>query len=225
MTSSESIQLTAAPRTSGKHYSRKHRNQMEVPAVVYGPKIENMNLFLRENELVKYNKSKFENTIFVLNSEDKGLNGLKVLKKETSLHPVTRRPVHIDLYAMDMTQTVRVYVEVKFDGKAEGVKNGGVLNVANREIEIECLPDDIPEAIHIDITNMQIDDNLHVSDLTIPEGVEVLSSEKLTLCTVSMVEEVKETPVEAAPAADGEAAPAAEGEAKEEKAAEGEKKD
>ena len=203
MTQSEQIELTAAPRTTGKHHSRSHRTNMEVPAVVYGPKMENMNLILRENELIKYMKSKFENTIFTLKSDDKGLNGLKVLRKETSIHPVTRRPVHIDLYAMDLTQTVRVFVEVKFDGKAAGDKDGGILNVANRELEIECLPDAIPEALHIDVTSLQNGESFHVSDLSVPEGIEMLSPDTLTLCTVSVVEEeAAATPTEGEAAAE-----------------------
>lgn len=206
MTQKEELNLTASPRQTGKHFSRAHRVKMEIPAVVYGPKIKNLNLNLRENELVKYLKSKYENSIFTLKSDNKDLNGIKVLKKAVAIHPVTRRPVHIDLFAIDMTQTIRVWIEVKFTGKAEGLKEGGVLNVATREIEIECLPNAIPEEISIDVTHLNVGESLHVTDLKLPDGVELMSSDKDTLCTVAIVEEVTETP---AAEASGEAADAA----------------
>lgn len=211
MANTENLNLTAKTRTVGKHHSRGLRKGMEVPAVVYGPKVKNVSLSLRENELVKYLPSKYDNAIFTLESDEKSLSGLKVLKKEVTIHPVSRRPVHVDLFAIDMTQTIRVWVEVKFNGKAEGLKEGGVLNVVTREVEVECLPNQIPESIAIDVTPLNVGESFHVSDLRLPEGVEMLSSTDETLCTVAVVEEEKATPVVAAPVEGAAAAAPAEG--------------
>ena len=138
---------------------------------------------------------------------------MKVLKKDSTVHPVSRRPVHLDLFALDLTKTVRVYVEVRFEGKALGIKEGGVLNIATREVEVECLPTAIPQFLSIDITNLGINDSIHASELQTPSGVKLLTLPTATLCTISTVEEEVAAPVAAAPGAEGAAAaaPGAEG--------------
>ncbi|MEK6555368.1 MAG: 50S ribosomal protein L25 [Bdellovibrionota bacterium] len=210
--STDSIQLKAVSRQAGKHHSRAHRREQQIPAVIYGPKVENMNIYVSEIELTKYNKKKFENTIFVLNSEDKGLNSLKVLKKVVDIHPVTRRPTHVDFYALDMTKSVRVEVELRFEGKSIGIKEGGLLNITRRTIEVECLPTAIPEFFAVDITNLGLGDSLHASDV-VATDVKIITLPTETICTIVAAEEEAATPVAAAadaaaPAA-GAAAPAA----------------
>ena len=116
----DNINLVAELRNTGKSTNRRLRREKRVPAVVYGPKVKNIEFSLEEKEMVKYLKSKFENTIFKLTSDDKNLNGLKVLRKSTDIHPVTRRPTHIDFYALDLAAKVQVTVEVRFDGEAIG---------------------------------------------------------------------------------------------------------
>lgn len=204
----ESLELTAEVRTSGKHWSRGLRDNKQVPAVVYGPKVKNMNISLSEKEVEKYSKQQFENTIFVLKSKDSKINGVKVLKKATQVHPLSRRPVHLDLFAIDLTKTIRVSVEVRYEGRALGIKEGGVFNAVRRDVEVECLPSEIPAFIAIDITQLGLGDSMHVSELTAPTNVKIITLPTETLCTVVTVEEEKAAPVAAAAAADG-AAPAA----------------
>lgn len=210
----ENIQIKVEPRTAGKHFSRTLRKEKRIPAVVYGPRMKNTNVWVNEVELEKYNRQKFENAIFVFKSSSKDLDSIQALKKNVDFHPLTRRPVHLDFFAIDMTKAIRVEVEVIFQGKAAGIKEGGVLSVARREIEVECLPTNIPESFIVDVTPLGLDDTLHVSDVAIPEGIKVITPANETLCSVAEVEEVKETPVEAV-AAEGAEAPTAEGEAKE----------
>lgn len=204
----ENVTISAEPRTSGKHFSRSYRREQKIPAVIYGPNIKNLEVCLGEIELTKYNKLKFENAIFVLKSEDKTLNGLKVLKKEVSVHPVTRRPTHVDLYALDMKKAIRVDVELRFEGKAAGIKEGGILNMVRRDVTVEVLPDAIPEFITVDITNLGLGDSMHASDIQVPDAVKLITLPTETICTIVTVEEEKATVVEAAAAAPG-AAPAA----------------
>ncbi len=204
----ENITISAEPRTSGKHFSRGYRQEQKIPAVIYGPNVKNLQVNLGEIELTKYNKIKFENAIFVLKSDDKALNGLKVLKKEVAIHPVTRRPIHVDLYALDMTKAIRVDVEIRFEGKSVGIKEGGILNIVRRDVTVEVLPSAIPEYIAIDITNLGLGDSFHASDLTIPDGLKLLTLPTGTICTIVTVEEEKVAVVEVAAAAPG-AAPAA----------------
>ena len=207
--SSENITLNAEVRTRGKHNSRSLRREQKIPAVIYGPKVENMNIWVSEIELTKYNKKKFENTIFVLNSGDSKIKSLKVLKKDVDIHPVSRRPTHVDFYALDMTKAVRVEVELRFEGKAIGLKDGGILNTVRRTIEVECLPTAIPEFFTLDITNLGVGDSLHASDVVAPEGIKIITLPTETLCTIVLLEEETAAPVAAAAApAEGAAAAA-----------------
>ncbi len=207
------FEFNVETRTIGKHFSRGLRRDKQVPAVVYGPKIKNVSISLRESEVVKFAKSKYENTIFVLKSKDSQLNGLKVLKKAVDIHPTSRRPVHLDLFALDLTKSVRVFIEIRFDGKAVGTKEGGVLNTVKREVEVECLPTNIPAFVSIDVTHLGVGDSIHASELVMPADVKLLTLPTETICTVSVVEEEKAAPVvaataEGAVAADGAAAAA-----------------
>ena len=201
--SDQQIEIKAVTRKIGKHHSRSLRNSRMIPAVLYGPKTENMNLAITELEVTKYSARRFENEIFTLSSEDKGLNGLRVLKKDVTIHPVTRRPVHVDFYVPDMTQKVKVEVEVKFEGTAKGTKEGGILNILQRKVEIECLPASIPSSFSVDISNLGLGDVLHVSDLNIAEteALKVWTSKEETLATISQAKEEKKADPEAEAAA------------------------
>jgi large subunit ribosomal protein L25 len=208
------FEMSVEPRDTGKHFNRKARVGHRIPAVVYGS-TDNKNVSIDENTLAKFNTRAYENALFNLKSADSKLNGVAVLLKDVQIHPVTRRPVHADLFALDLTKTVRVSVEVRFEGKPIGLAEGGLLNVVNRQIEIECLPTDIPETVTLDISDLGVGDAKHVSDLSLPKTVKLLSSPDTTLAVVNLfVEEEIAAPVAAAatdaaaPAA-GAAAPAA----------------
>lgn len=189
MSNNQNLTITAQPRTPGKGTSRGLRDQRMIPAVVYGPKTENFSFAIPEIDAVRYSRHGFENTIFTLKSDDKKLDGLRVLTKDIDIHPVSRRPIHMDFFAPDMTQTVRVEVEVRLVGKAAGVAEGGLVSQVNRVVEIECLPLEIPEYFELDISDLQLDDSKHVSDIKFPEGVKVISSMGETIATCAIVEE------------------------------------
>jgi large subunit ribosomal protein L25 len=202
--------LTVEPRQTGKSFSRALRRDRKVPAVIYGATTPT-NLFIEETAVVKFNTSKVENALFNLKSSEPKANGIVVLMKEVIVHPVTRRPQHVDLFALDLTKAVRVSVEIRLEGKPIGLAEGGLLNVVNRQIEIECLPTEIPERITHDISEMGVGDALHVSDLTVPAGLKVISPAEMTIAVVNLfVEEAVAAPtVDAAAPAAGAAAPAA----------------
>ena len=208
-------QLNVEGRQIGKRWSRALRRQRRVPAVVYGPKVENLVISVSQIELEKYAHPKFDNSIFTLRSKDKKIDGLQVLKKMLATNPATHAVNHIDFYALDMSKSVRVRVEVRFVGKAEGEKEGGVFSAVLRDVEVECLPSKIPASIKIDIQHLKLNENLHVSDLKMPSDVKLLTSPDLTLATVADVKEEEvapPTPAEGA-AAEGSEAAAKEGEA------------
>ena len=203
------IELKAFSRNTGKHNSRGLRVNKMIPAVGYGPKTESFNFSIAENDVIKYSSAKFDNEIFKLKSDDKKIDGMLVLKKDYTVHPVSRRPVHLDFLVPDMTQTVRVEVEIKYEGEAIGVKEGGIFNTLMRSVEIECLPIDIPESFSVDITNLGLNENFHVSDIKLGSDKYVLiSSPADTIATVSQAKEETAATESDAPA-DAAATPAA----------------
>lgn len=203
-------ELTVEPRAHGKHANRALRKAMKVPGVIYGA-ITNVNVCMAENDVIRFNSRKFDNALFTLKSSIKDANGKVVLIKSVDIHPLTRRPVHADLYALDLTKTVRVSIEIKTEGKPAGISDGGLLSIVNRQVEIEVLPTDIPENLTVDVSHLGVGESVHVSDLKLPAGVKMISAADLTLAVVTTIEEetaAAPTEAAAAPAA-GAAAPAA----------------
>jgi large subunit ribosomal protein L25 len=195
--------LNVEPRQPGKGKSRAYRAEKKIPAIVYGSIAANKNVMIDENTVIKFNKRAFENSLFNLKSSDSSLNSVVVLMKDVQVHPVTRRPQHVDLFAIDLKKPVRISLEVRVEGKPIGIADGGLLNVVNRQIEIECLPTAIPDALVADVSNLGVGDALHVSDLKLPADVRVLSSLDTTIAVVNLQAE------EAAPVVDAAAASAA----------------
>jgi large subunit ribosomal protein L25 len=115
-------------------------------------------------------------------------NGKKMTKaamvKELQTHPVSGNFIHIDFYEIDMKRQINVMVPIITKGQAVGVENGGMLNIVRRELELLCLPGDIPEAIEIDITNLDIGDAIHIEDIPLGENVEVSADTNFTVITV-----------------------------------------
>lgn len=202
------IELNVEPRQTGKHFSRQSRSGRKVPAVIYGS-IKPKNVLIDEGFIVKHNVRAYENALFNLKSQDNDLNNVVALIKEVQVHPLTRRPQHVDLFALDLKKAVRVFIEIKCEGKPAGIADGGLLNVVNRQIEIECLPTEIPEGIAVDVSHLGIGDSVHVSELKLPAGVKLISSPDLTIAVVNMAEEENLTPTAATAAADAAAAPGA----------------
>src|SRR5262245_23722160 len=132
-------------------------------------------------------------------------------------HPISGDVIHADLYEVDLTARIQVRVPLHFVGRAAGVTRGGILQPIVREIEVECLPMDIPEFFDIDVSALDIGDSVHVSDMSMPEGVTAVSEASQALVTV-VTPTVEEEPTPAAAPAEApvvapEAEPKKEGEA------------
>lgn len=212
MASNQTLKLSADAREPGKSGARSLRRGWYVPAVVYGPKTKPLSLSVHVNDAIKYSRHGFENSIFTIESKDSILNGLKVLRKSMDVHPITRRPIHMDFFAPDMTQTVRVDIEVRINGKAKGTAEGGLVSMVRRNVEIECLPMEIPEFFQLDISDLGLNESMHVSDIKFPENTRVITSLDETIVTCAEVKEEAAAPVvaaEGAAAAGDAAAPAA----------------
>ena len=191
------LEFEVYSRRSGSSVSRQLRRKQLIPAIVYGPRQKSTPLSLDIRSAEKYSKKEYENKIFTFKSDEKNLNGLKVLKKDISYHKLTRKPLHMDFLSLDMDKKIRINVEIHFTGKPKGVKeSGGVFNIIRRNVEVECLPVEIPDSFSIDISPLDINQNFHVSDLKIPENIKLITSPKASLCMVSEIAEEESKPVE-----------------------------
>jgi large subunit ribosomal protein L25 len=202
--SKQGFEIDVASRPAGKTSARAARKVFNVPGVIYGPKMKNMPIQAPERILRKYISHAFDNTIFKIKSEDKDLNGVSILMKHKDVHPITRRLTHVDFYALDLTKTIKVSIELKFTGKPRGIADGGFFQPIERTIEIECLPNAIPESFEVDTTDLGVHESLHADKVKLPDGVKLVTDPGVTLCTVTII---KEEEVVVAPAATALAEP------------------
>lgn len=201
---------------TGKGVARKLRAVGRIPAVLYGHGNASVSLSIQAKDLDTLLKTSHAglNTLIDLEG-DSAVEGKVVLIKELQRHSVAGTLSHADFFEIDATAKIHVSVPIKLEGTPEGVKLGGVLEHMMREIDLLCLPNAIPDSLEIDVSGMNQNESLHVSDLTLPEGVETGVDEGLPIVHVATkkVEEVVEVVAEgdeAAKEGDAEAAPAAE---------------
>lgn len=199
-----------AKAAAGKGAARKSRAAGKVPGVVYGPTLEPVMITFREQDLAKALSTPAQRNVFLrLRSGDERIDGIRTLVKDLQVHPLKRVFLHADLYKLDPERAIHATVPIRIVGTAAGVKLGGILQVVRRELRVVCLPDHLPESVEVDVTNLMPGHSIHVSDLPVPEGVQVLTGLKLAVCAViAPSSTVEEAAAAAAPA--GEAAPAAE---------------
>ena len=199
----ETIETQVEPREAGaKGKAKQLRREGKLPGIFYGPKAESVPLELDRKDFLSRVAGLEGSHLIRIKSSSPLLAERVALVKEMQFHPVTGEVVHADLYEVDLSARIRVKVPLHFVGKAEGVVRGGILQPVVREIEVECLPMDIPEYFDVEVSSLDIGHSLHVKDLSIPEGVTAVYESNLTLVTV-----VPPT-VEEAPAA-AEVAPVA----------------
>ena len=169
---SDALTLPAEARErAGKGASRAIRREGRTPAVIYGGKEEPLMIHVETKELVRQLMTgHFMNSIVEI---ELGGKVIRTLPKDVALHPVTDRPTHADFFRLSKDSTVEVQVPVVFinEENSPGLKKGGVLNIVRHELELVCPNDSIPEEIQIDVTGKDVGDAIHISEVTLPEGV------------------------------------------------------
>ncbi len=207
------IELKADVREQfGKGPSRTLRREGKVPAVCYGPDTAPIHLSLDANVLGKVFRDGGLSQILKLVIQDGAQTTKSAMFKEVQTHPVSMNLVHADLYEISMDRKITVNVPVHTviaEGmQCKGVEEGGTLQIIRRELEISCLPGMIPEAIEIDITQLDIGEAIHIEEIDLPEGVEVDTDVNFTVVSVAapMKEELPEEEAEALEGEEGEAA-------------------
>lgn len=179
-------QLTVTSRArAGKGGARTLRREGMVPGVVYGKGMAACNVAVDPKALTQAIATKAGwNTLITLQG-DGPFDGKVVILKDMQVHPLRRQATHVDFQAVDLTQKVHVMVPVHAIGKSQGEKLGGQLHIIRHELEVVCLPDNIPVSIDIDVTKLVIGEVVHINDVKLPAGVEAPHDVNFTVITVT----------------------------------------
>lgn len=155
-----------------------------LPGVFYGTGTENIAVKVDALEFKRSGLSGRGAHLIRFRSSDSALDQRIALVQELQTHPVEGTPVHVDFLRVDENKPVTARVVLSFTGKAKGIVDGGILQPIRRDLEVRALPANLPEVIEVDVTALGIHDSLHVEDLPLPEGVEILHTENFTIVTV-----------------------------------------
>jgi large subunit ribosomal protein L25 len=182
----EAVELKAQYREdTGKGRVKRLRAQGLVPCVIYGKDIESKSIAVKDNELEKLINKHGENCLIKLflgeNGEEKEY---LTLVRDIQRHPIKNQYTHLDFYNVSMKDKLYTTVTVHLAGEPVGVKEGGILQHGARELEIRCLPINIPEYAEVDISNLSIGDNVSVADINLGDDVEIITEEETILATI-----------------------------------------
>ena len=202
------LEVTRRER-SGKEYAKKLRQENKIPAVVYGGHKDPVAITVERKAVVDLiQKSEHGvRSIFLLKMADSDQQRHAMIK-DMQMDPISRRMTHIDFVRVVMDEVVRLTIPVHLGGNSIGVKEGGILDWQMRELHVECLPNAIPDAIEVDITNLGAHQQVRISDLKLPEGVKVDEDPQRVIVgvTTARAEVVAETATPEAAAAEPEVA-------------------
>jgi len=170
----------------GNGPARRLRQAGQIPAVLYGPKTESVLLSVNRSDLdLALKKGRSGQIILNLVVQDNGETYTRpAMIKELQLHPVSRNYLHIDFYEINLDRKITLGIPIVTVGSSVGVERGGILQIIRRELEVECLPFEVPESIEIDITDLDMGDSIHVKDISMDGEVELLGESNLTVLTV-----------------------------------------
>jgi len=227
----KAVALTAYARTQGRRAgAKKLREAGRIPAVIYGRQAKPQNLEVDGRTLHDMlHHAVSENLLIDLAVEKDARPQRLALVQEVQHHALSGKVLHVDFHEISENEKVTIMVPIEPVGEAAGVKTGGgVLEHVLFKVKVRCLPKDLPEALHVDVSSLEIGKSIHIGEIKAPEGVEILGDKKIPVLSVAapiteeqeaaaaaaaapgeveMIKEKKEEGAEAAPAT-GKAAPA-----------------
>lgn len=181
--------LTGYSRTElKKGVTKRLRREGKIPAIIYGH-AEPLPIAVDGREFEKKYHSLSESTIITINVDGKSYD---VLIKDHQEEPLKGLITHLDFFEIERGKKLRTHVPLHTTGTARGVKEGGILELGLHDVEIECLPKDIPSELVVDIDGMEIGDSRHVSDIAAPEGVAILSAGDMLVVAITTAKSVAE---------------------------------
>ncbi|PZE19202.1 50S ribosomal protein L25 [Paenibacillus xerothermodurans] len=194
--------MKAEERKNGTNASRRGlRESGKIPAVIYGSKIESLPIAIEERELLSVLRT---NPHAIIELDVPQMGKQPVMINEVQRDTINKNVIHVDFHQIDMDEPVSAAVRLEYVGDPAGVKAGGVLQIQHHEVEVRCLPKNMPAAIEVDISHLEVGMNILVSELKVPDGVEVRTDENDVLATVLAPTKAAED-AEAAPEAEAEA--------------------
>ena len=199
----ETVNLSAKPRSeTGSRAVKRLRAEGMIPAVVYGREFgEALPIVIDARELRGAMAGRSVHSIINLTIEGKGTTSVLLHERQDDV--ITKRPLHLDLHAVNLNEEVDASVAIVAVGTAAGVKNGGILDLVLRELDVRALPASVPDHIEVDVRALEIGQALHVRDLVVPSGVTVVTEADDIIVSVlppAKVEEVAAPEAAAAPA-------------------------
>jgi len=205
----KSVALKSFPRAATRRGgAKKLRESGRVPAVIYGRSIQPQNLELKSKDIEDLiHHSASENTLLDLEIEQDARAKRLAILQDVQYHAVTGRVLHVDLHEVQENEKVTINVPVEPVGEAAGVKTGGgVLEHVMFKLRVRALPKDLPEVITVDVSLLEIGSAIHVGEVKVAEGIEVLGNKELTVFAVATpkTEEEEKAEADAAAAASGE---------------------
>jgi len=171
--------------STGKGTARALRRDGRIPAVLYGSGIDSVMLSLDTHTVqLLLRKINFAQTLLNLTVESDPPIDKTVMIKEIQIEPLSQNLRHIDFYEVNMKRKLTVTVPVVITGVSKGVEEGGVLQIIRRELDVNCLPDAIPESIVVDVTDLEIGDSIHVNELRLDGEAEIPHDVNFTIVTI-----------------------------------------
>jgi large subunit ribosomal protein L25 len=169
---------------AGKGICRQLRMKDLIPGIVYGKGMEAMPVTVNPKELAAAIAGEGGQNHLITLKGGGALDGNVIIVKELLRDPLKGTFRHVDLHKINLAEKVRVEVAINLVGTSAGVKEGGLLDFAMHTVEVECLPNSIPEHIDVDVTDLTIGHSIHVGDLKLPAGVKVLADLKASVVSV-----------------------------------------
>jgi len=181
----ETTSLAAEPRTIVGKANRRLAAEGKIPAVLYGPTREPVALSVNRHDFELFMSHAGGGSTLVsllVEGESKPINAII---KELQVSPVKGSILHVDFQAIRMDRKISATVSLHLVGDSQGVKEGGILMHNLHTVHVEALPGDLPEAIEVDISGLELGDTLHVSDVVAPENVEIVDEPEAIVCSVT----------------------------------------
>ncbi|WP_028560735.1 50S ribosomal protein L25 [Paenibacillus pinihumi] len=169
-------------QTKTKGELRKLRQEGKIPGVIYGKQVKEATPLAVDEKQVMHILRHHPNAVLEIQVPSGGTQ--PVMLGELQRDPLSKQVIHIDFHQISMTEKVKTAVRVELSGDAPGAREGGILQILQHEIEIQCLPSRIPESVVVDVSNLQIGENVLLENLELPEGVEARADSDLVIVTI-----------------------------------------
>jgi large subunit ribosomal protein L25 len=175
--------IEARTRTmTGKGAAKRLRREGRLPAVMYDNTGKAVLLDLNAKDFAKLYGTITGSTLIDVKID--GSKDVIAFVKDAQYNIITDTVTHVDFYEVEAGKKIRTKIPVRLTGSPEGVRTGGILEAGTEELDVECLPKNLPPRVVVDVSDLQLNHSIHVKDVVVPEGVKVLTDPHLTIATL-----------------------------------------